>query len=235
MNDHFRPVGNPAPPRPRSPDSFTMFTMSPGAMPSAFSSALYPPRFFQPSRVRASASPKYCDNTVVSRGCGWCGKPMCSGQSCKKFGDFIGRHRFDELLIHHHGRREATSAQTLDLDDRELAVGRCNPELASSRMPQKGLHYILSAADSARRRRADLDEVFADGVLVIHGVEGHHAFDICGSELEQLGDFNHSFFRYPAALALNDPERRKERGHFVRIAREQLVELFAHITGEDRL
>jgi hypothetical protein len=39
MNDHFTPVGNPAPPRPRSPESLTIVTISPGCMRSALSSA----------------------------------------------------------------------------------------------------------------------------------------------------------------------------------------------------
>src|SRR5438132_99006 len=30
MNDHLRPVGNPAPPRPRSPDSFTVSVIAGG-------------------------------------------------------------------------------------------------------------------------------------------------------------------------------------------------------------
>ena len=35
MNPHFIPVGKPAPPRPRSPESLTAVTMSSGAMASA--------------------------------------------------------------------------------------------------------------------------------------------------------------------------------------------------------
>ena len=39
MNDHFMPVGNPAPPRPRSEESLTAWRMAAGSMPSAFSRA----------------------------------------------------------------------------------------------------------------------------------------------------------------------------------------------------
>ena len=38
-NCHFRPVGNPAPPRPRSPEALTISMTSPGGIASAFFSA----------------------------------------------------------------------------------------------------------------------------------------------------------------------------------------------------
>ena len=36
VSDHFIPVLNPAPPRPRRAESFTRLTMASGCMPSAF-------------------------------------------------------------------------------------------------------------------------------------------------------------------------------------------------------
>ena len=39
-NDHFIPVENPAPPRPRRPEFFTSLIMASGSIPSAFCTAL---------------------------------------------------------------------------------------------------------------------------------------------------------------------------------------------------
>src|SRR5437868_2235472 len=158
MNDHFTPVGNPAPPRPRSPDSFTMLTMSAGAMPNARSNATYPPRLRQPSRVVAPISPKCCDRTVVSLACGVCGKPILF-VSRKEVGNAFRRYRLDEILIDHHRRREPTRTEALDLDDRELVVRRRHAQLLAARVAQERVDHFLRAADLTGRRRAHLNEV----------------------------------------------------------------------------
>src|SRR5690242_6977068 len=43
MNDHLTPVGKPAPPRPRRPESLISSITSAGSLASAFRSPVYPP------------------------------------------------------------------------------------------------------------------------------------------------------------------------------------------------
>src|SRR5215831_16482014 len=57
MNDHFVPVGNPAPPRPRSPLAFTTSMTAAGSMSRALRSPWYPPVARYRSIPAASASP----------------------------------------------------------------------------------------------------------------------------------------------------------------------------------
>src|SRR4029079_1707354 len=159
MNDHFSPVGKPAPPRPRRPESFTTLTISAGVIPTAVRSALYTPRFFQPSSVVASRSPKYCDRTVVSLACGLCGYPMGLCEACENLRHLFRSHGLTQVLVDHDRRGETTGAEALDLDDRVLAVGRRLAELVAARVFEERVHDIFGAAHVAWRRRADLNEV----------------------------------------------------------------------------
>src|ERR1043166_5023639 len=124
MNDHLRPVGNPAPPRPRRPDSFTTSTTSTGCIFRAWDKASYPPRFVQPLNVRASASPKYCESTTVSLGCGLWGKPI-SDPTCGVRRDACGaagQGRSLRPLLPHAARRtpHAVASPVLSHDLRYL-------------------------------------------------------------------------------------------------------------------
>src|SRR5471032_973804 len=133
MKLHFTPVGKPAPPRPRNPESFTIWTISAGCIASAFSSATYPPRLRQPSKPMASCTPKCSERTVDSRSCGVCGKPM-SAQGGEECGHRLWRHRLDELLIDHQRRIESARAETLHLDHLIAAVRGRDAELLTSRV-----------------------------------------------------------------------------------------------------
>src|ERR1700712_916722 len=70
MNDHFIPVGKPAPPRPRRPESFTAVTTSAGCIRSAVFNALYPPdRTYDDScqeRIWSQLSESTGVSTVIS-------------------------------------------------------------------------------------------------------------------------------------------------------------------------
>src|SRR5680860_426924 len=127
MNDHFTPVGNPAPPRPRRPEFLTTLMTSAREPPSALRSARYPPRSSQPLSVRAPGSPKYFDRTRVSLGCLY-GYAMLgyalnskftitSRQRSQNLRNVFGLDVLIVLFIDLDDSREAACAEALDLHD----------------------------------------------------------------------------------------------------------------------
>src|SRR6185312_8291853 len=75
---------------------------------------------------------------------------------------------FDEVVIDEHGCCEAARAEALHFDDGPLAVGTRGARVFGAGLLQERFHDSFGAADVARRRRADLDEVLSHGMLVVH-------------------------------------------------------------------
>jgi hypothetical protein len=65
MNPHLSPVGKPAPPRPRSTESFIVWMTWSGSMASARGSAVYPPCRRYPASVNESGSSQYAVSSGV--------------------------------------------------------------------------------------------------------------------------------------------------------------------------
>src|SRR5262249_48148060 len=66
MNPHFIPVGNPAPPRPRSPESLTSWMRSSGCAASALRNAPYPSSRSYTSMLHASGDSQRLVSTGAS-------------------------------------------------------------------------------------------------------------------------------------------------------------------------
>src|SRR5262249_32301133 len=74
------------------------------------------------------------------------------------------------VVVPLHHRRGAARCQTLDLVERELAVGRGAAEPDAEALLDR-LHDVVGAPQHARHVGADLQVVLPDRLLVIHRVE----------------------------------------------------------------
>src|SRR5690606_27723398 len=117
----------------------------------------------------------------------------------------LGSHRLHETFVDHYRSCKAACTKALRFNDRKPAVRRRGAELPAAGFLQERTYHVLRTANVAGRRGAHLDEVFANRMLVVHGVEGDHALHVCGRDLEQLGNFRHGLLAHPAAVFLHHP------------------------------
>src|SRR5690606_21080966 len=130
---------------------------------------------------------------------------------------------------------KAACTKALRFNDRKPAVRRRCAKLPAAGFLQERTYHVLGTANVAGRRGAHLDEVFANRMLVVHGVERDHALHVCGRDLGQLGHFRHGLLAHPAAVFLHHPWRGKQCCHPGWIAREEFLELCPARTNEHGL
>ena len=132
------------------------------------------------------------------------------------------------------GRGKAAGAETLDLDHGESAVRAGGPELAAAGLPEQRLHHVLRPADVAGRGGADLDEVPADRMGVVHRVERDHALHVRRGEIQHCGHLTDGRLGDPAPRFLHHPERRQQAGLLGGILGEQLLQPGPRRADENR-
>src|SRR5215211_7219586 len=193
----FRPIGKPAPPRPRNEASVISSITSAGSIPRARSSDSYPPiAWYSSSRVRSCSSAPW--RTVSS----------------------AATHLLDEP-----DGRVAAAAGALDEPERHLAVIRglagWDPELLF-----EGVDDVLRPNEGAGEVGAHLDHVPSDRLEVVHVVEGGDRLDLGRREVHRVGDLAQRLRREPTSVAfLREAQRAHDGRASLRIPLPQPVDL----------
>src|SRR5215211_142807 len=210
----FRPMGKPAPPRPRNEASVISSITSAGSIPRARSSDSYPPiAWYSSSRVRSCSSAPW--RTVSSAATHLLDEP----------GDVLGLRRLPVPVVDDHDRRVAAAAGALDEPERHLAVIRglagWDPELLF-----EGVDDVLRPNEGAGEVGAHLDDVPSDRLEVVHVVEGGDRLDLGRREVHRVGDLAQRLRREPTSMAfLREAQRAHDGRAPLRIPLPQPVDL----------
>src|SRR5580765_6211810 len=211
-SDALRPIGKPAPPRPRRFEACSSAISSSDVIPAAFAADEYPP------------IARYSESLVRSRSSVPARRTLSAGTELPHDrGDVPGLHAVAVAVVDDHDRCVPAPAGALDRAERDLAVlgrlARVHAELLLERLDD-----ALRADERAREVRAHLDEVLADRSQVVHVVEGRDRVAVPGREVERVRDLADRVGREPAALLLREPQRRQHRrARALGIARAHLL------------
>src|ERR1017187_685595 len=116
-----------------------------------------------------------------------------------------------ELEVVLEARRAIARREALDLFVVELAVGR-GLELADAELALDVVLERVGAAQHARQRPADLDDVLAHGLLEKQRIKGSDRFDLAWGEADELGAVAHGLGGDEAVLLLAELQKWDERG-----------------------
>src|SRR3954447_16377907 len=213
ISDALRPIGKPAPPRPRSVASVIALTTSGALISRARASDRYPP------------TARYSSRRVRSRSSTWA--RISSPAATHTSDDPRDLLRCDELvvaLVDGDDGRTAAPAEALDRPERDLAVVRRlsgpHAELLRERVDD-----VLRAGERAGQVRADLDHVPPDGLQVEHVVERRNGFAERRRRAERVRALAQRIRRQVAVLLLREAQGGQRRGAPVRVPRLQLLHL----------
>src|ERR1700751_6049712 len=161
-SDALRPIGKPAPPRPRRFAPCSSAIRSSGGSICARSACAKPPfAWYSASLVRSRSS-------VPARGIDLRGTHVLDDPR-----HVVGRDELPVAVVDGHDRGVAAAAEALDGAERDLAVlGRLARRDAE--LGLEGVDDLLRAGERAREVRADLDRVPPVRRQVEHVVEGRN-------------------------------------------------------------
>src|SRR6266540_1258007 len=217
----LRPVGKPAPPRPRSVDVTSSSISASGSIARAFSSASYPP------------TARYSSSCVRSRSSTWASRRSRLGtELLDQRGNVLGRDRLPVAPVDDGHRRVAAAAGALDRPERHLAVLR-RLARGHGQLVLERLDDALRADQRTREVRADLDRVPPDRLQVVHVVERRDRLAVRGRQVECVRNLAQRLRRQPAVALLRRAQRRHDRGARVGIQRAKrldLVEQLCHLS-----
>src|SRR6266540_2284540 len=215
----LRPVGKPAPPRPRSVDVTSSSISASGSIARAFSSASYPP------------TARYSSSCVRSRSSTWASRRSRLGtELLDQRGNVLGRDRLPVAPVDDDHRRVAAAAGALDRPERHLAVLRRLARGHAQRVLER-LDDALRADQRTREVRADLDRVPPDRLQVVHVVERRDRLAVRGRQVECVRNLAQRLRRQPAIALLRQTQRRHHGRARLRVAlphRLNLVEQLCH-------
>src|SRR6266545_7129485 len=212
----LRPIGKPAPPRPRSVAVEISSITACRSSPRALVSAPYPPiAWYSSSRVRsrssAPARTMACASATLQL--------LCDA------GHVLRLRRLPIAMVDDDDRRIAAPARALDRAQRDLAVLARLAD-ADSQLALEGLDDLLRSDERAGDVRADLDEMLADRGQVVHVIEGRDRLHMGRSQVERVGHLRERLRRQPpAVLLLRQPQAAHHPRPGIRVRRGRLKDL----------
>src|SRR6516165_8424929 len=221
MKDHFRPVGKPAPPRPRNPDSLICSTIH--SRPLRISSLVpsQSPRRRAPSRrqspwpyrlvkIRSLSASISFFSFEQGRAAGHGLGPTPPGYRTRRrrmpFAQCVEQclrcppvEILVEIIVDLKDRRVDAGAQTFILDQREKSVRR-GAANTNTKLALTGANHLVRTAQPTGRGRASLQQIPSDRPQIEHRVESRDLINPDRRHPEHFRDAVHCRPREPSAL-----------------------------------